>query len=64
METSGLGPRSLAAWVKAGTWPLVMRQAYGSCWKHFLTFVLAQFAFGIWSINSVSLYLAVLVPGV
>ena len=38
--------------------------AYVFFWKLFLTFVLVQFALGIWFIISVSLYLAVIVPGV
>ena len=33
-------------------------------WKNFLSYVLAQFALGIWCIFSVSSYLAVFVPGV
>ena len=31
---------------------LVMRQAYGCYWKHFLSFVLALFALGFWCIIS------------
>ena len=63
VETSGLGPRSLAAWVKAGTGPR-HASAYDYFWKPFLFFVLVQFALGVWYIISVSLYLGVIVLGV
>ena len=55
METSGLGPRSLAAWVKAGTGPsssVSLRLLVEEFRRVFLSFVLAQFALGIWYIIS------------
>ena len=55
METSGLGPRSLAAWVKAGTGPsscINLRLLSEEFRRVFLSFVLAQFALGIWYIIS------------
>ena len=55
METSGLGPRSLAAWVKAGTGPsscVSLRLLLEEVLRVFLSFVLAQFALGIWYIIS------------
>ena len=53
METSGLGSRSLGAWVMAGTRGPRHASAYVCFWKNFLSFVLAQFALGIWCIISV-----------
>ena len=55
VETSGLGPRSLAAWVKAGTEPsscISLRLLLEEIRRDFLSFVLAQFALGIWYIIS------------
>ena len=55
VETSGLGPRSLAAWVKAGTGPsscVSLRLLLEEFRRVFLSFVLAQFALGIWYIIS------------
>ena len=55
METSGLGPRSLAAWVKAGTGPsscVSLRLLVEVFRRVFVSFVLAQFALGIWYIIS------------
>ena len=53
VEPSGLGPRSLAAWVKAGTGPsscVSLRLLVEEFRRIFLSFVLAQFALGIWYI--------------
>ena len=47
VETSGLGTRSLVAWVMAGTGPLVMRQPTDAFGSIFLSFVLALFALGV-----------------
>ena len=55
VETSGLGPRSLAAWVKAGTGPsscVSLRLLLEEFRCVFLSFVFAQFALGIWYIIS------------
>ena len=41
-----------------------MRQATYAFWKNFLSFVLAQFALGICAFFPLSLYLAVIIPGV
>ena len=65
--TFSLGPRSLAAGVKARTWPktcVSLRLLLEEFLRVFLSFVLAQFALGIWYIISVSLSLAVIIPGV
>ena len=67
MGTSGLGPRSLAAWVKAGTWPsscVSLRLLVEEFRRVFLSFVLAQFALGIWYIISFVLASGSYVPGV
>ena len=67
VETSGLGPRSLAAWVKAGTGPsscVSLRLLVEEFRRVFLSFVLAQFALGIWYIISFVLASGCYVPGV
>ena len=67
METSGLGPRSLAAGVKAGTWPssyVSLRLLVEEFRRVFLSFVLAQFALRIWYIISFVLASGSYVPGV
>ena len=67
METSGLGPRSLAAWVKAGTGPsscVRLRLLVEEFRRALLSFVLAQFALGIWYIISFVLASGSYVPGV
>ena len=55
METSGLGPRSLAAWVKAGTGP-------SSCVS--LRLLVEEFRRVFLRSSPLSLLLAVIVPGV
>ena len=55
VETSGLGSRSLAAWVVAGTGLsscVSLRMLLEEFRCVFLSFVLAQFALGIWYIVS------------
>ena len=67
VETSGLGPRSLAAWVKTGTGPsscVSLRLLVEEFRRVFLSFVLAQFALGIWYIISFVLASGSYVPGV
>ena len=67
VETSGLGPRSLAAGVKVGRVPC-HASAYDFFWKNFFVFpVLCARAVRTWNLVHyffVSLLLAVLVPGV
>ena len=58
VETSGLRSRSLAAWVKAGTGPsscVSLRLLWEEFLRVFLSFVLAQFALGMWYIISLVL---------
>ena len=66
VETSGFEPRSLAAWVKAGTGPsscVSLRLHVEEFRRVFLSFVLAQFALGIWYIISFVLASGSYVPG-
>ena len=73
----GCGERSgcfqLLALFTLGFWTLLLRargsgkrlaSIHGCFWKNFLSLVHALFALGIWCIISVSLSLAVIVPGV
>ena len=67
VETSGVGPRSLAAGVKGGTWPsscVSLRLLVEEFRRVFLSFVLEQFALGIWYTISFVLASGSYVPGV